>query len=182
MRGLNVSFGAMVIALRNSKQCTRAELAELAGISRNYMGQLETDVDRSFTVDVLLRVAKALGADACSFVTAYINWKNGEGPSFSCGTTSIRVLIPENSSCTGYAHWTEKAIDTCIADIVAALIQAGIYTSGCCCGHGKEPGNILLTDGRIIEISFPTDHSQLGRSYKPGFRIYAIEPEAIEYD
>jgi hypothetical protein len=45
-----------------------------------------------------------------------------------------------------------REIDFCIADIVAALNAANIETTASCCGHGRLHGNILLADGRIIEI------------------------------
>lgn len=45
-----------------------------------------------------------------------------------------------------------RDIDTCIAPIVQALNNTGVATIACCCGHGKRPGNIALTDGREIII------------------------------
>ena len=65
----------------------------------------------------------------------------------------LRVPIPANLSHTSEFHWDVKAVDSCIAPIVDALNKAGIYTSGCCCGHGKEKGTIFLHDGRVLEIS-----------------------------
>ena len=47
-----------------------------------------------------------------------------------------------------------REIDLCIADIVAALNAANIITEASCCGHGKFMGNILLEDGRTIEIKW----------------------------
>lgn len=46
----------------------------------------------------------------------------------------------------------EVGVDECIADLVQALNNAKIETTGSCCGHGKHEGNILLKDGRILEI------------------------------
>lgn len=69
--------------------------------------------------------------------------------------TLLLVPMPANLSHTGEFRWAVKGVDSCIAPIVQALNDAGIYTSGCCCGHGKAPGNIHLHDGRIIEISSP---------------------------
>jgi hypothetical protein len=43
-------------------------------------------------------------------------------------------------------------VDSCIAPIVIALNKAGVKTRACCCGHGKSNGNILLADGRWLEI------------------------------
>jgi len=74
-----------------------------------------------------------------------------------CGTVAVSVRVPASLSHTGYPRKTLKAIDTCIADIVAAMISAGIYTSGSCCGHGEIPGSIVLTDGRCLEVTFPDD-------------------------
>jgi hypothetical protein len=64
----------------------------------------------------------------------------------------LRVPISEDLSCSGYFHFAYKGIDCCIAPIVQALNDAGIYTSGCCCGHGKGDGSILLHDGRELVI------------------------------
>jgi hypothetical protein len=46
-----------------------------------------------------------------------------------------------------------KSVDSCIAPIVEALNKAGIYTAGCCCGHGETEGNIILHDGRTLVIT-----------------------------
>lgn len=45
-----------------------------------------------------------------------------------------------------------RAIDKCIAKIVAALNAANITTVVSCCGHGKMDGEIHLEDGRQIII------------------------------
>lgn len=45
-----------------------------------------------------------------------------------------------------------QGIDYCIADIVAALNAANIPTVASCCGHGKQPGEIQLEDGRHFTI------------------------------
>lgn len=52
-------------------------------------------------------------------------------------------------------------IDLCIADIVAALNAANITTEASCCGHGKIPGSIILTDGRELKIQLNIEHSTL---------------------
>lgn len=41
-------------------------------------------------------------------------------------------------------------VDSCIAPIVIALNNAGIFTVASCCGHGKLSGNIALADGREL--------------------------------
>ena len=43
-------------------------------------------------------------------------------------------------------------VDSCIAPLVKALNGAGLETVASCCGHGKQPGTIALTDGREIRI------------------------------
>lgn len=47
---------------------------------------------------------------------------------------------------------TLVAVDACLADIVAALNSSGLLTRDCCCGHGKEPGQIRLMDGRTLTV------------------------------
>jgi hypothetical protein len=64
----------------------------------------------------------------------------------------LSVPIPANLSSTGEFEWKEKAVDSCIALIVKALNDAGVYTSGCCCGHGENDGNIILHDGRTLIV------------------------------
>jgi len=60
--------------------------------------------------------------------------------------------MPAELSHTDEFRWAIKGIDSCIADIVEALNAAGIYTSQCCCGHGKGDGFIDLHDGRTLII------------------------------
>jgi hypothetical protein len=71
----------------------------------------------------------------------------------------LLVPIPAELSHNGEFHWAEKGIDACIAPIVQALNDAGIYTANCCCGHGKAPGWISLHDGRTVLISTGTEKS-----------------------
>jgi hypothetical protein len=66
--------------------------------------------------------------------------------------TLLRVPIPAGLSHTGMLRWDDKPVDSCIADIVQALNDAGLYTANCCCGHGKTDGTILLHDGRKLII------------------------------
>lgn len=58
------------------------------------------------------------------------------------GTTTI-VMIGEKP----------VDVDSCIAPIVATLNAAGIRTRASCCGHGIQPGNIMLDDGRELIIA-----------------------------
>jgi len=46
-------------------------------------------------------------------------------------------------------------VDFCIADIVAALNAAGIYTAMSCCGHGEKQGWVTLRDGRLLNVNYP---------------------------
>ena len=64
----------------------------------------------------------------------------------------VRVKIPADLSCKGFAYYKYVDIDACIAPIVEALQQAGIDMRGSCCGHGKTDGSIRLQDGRILII------------------------------
>jgi len=64
----------------------------------------------------------------------------------------MTVTVPAHLSSTGNDKQKQVGIDACIAPIVQALIDAGIPTASSCCGHGKEPGCILLCDGRKLII------------------------------
>ena len=64
----------------------------------------------------------------------------------------LSVPIPAELSCTGKAYWKVKPIDSCIAPIVKALNEGGVYTASSCCGHGKGDGEIILQDGRKLVI------------------------------
>jgi hypothetical protein len=45
-----------------------------------------------------------------------------------------------------------RSIDYCIGHIVAALNAGGVETVASCCGHGDQPGTIILADGRELII------------------------------
>jgi hypothetical protein len=64
----------------------------------------------------------------------------------------MTVPIPANCSHTGVFRWDTKKIDKCIAPIVKALNDAGLFTGGSCCGHGKRPGCISMHDGTVLTI------------------------------
>lgn len=68
--------------------------------------------------------------------------------------TEVQLLvpIPPELSHTGQFRWAIKGVDACIADIVQALNEAGIYTANSCCGHSKLEGEIYLHDGRVLAI------------------------------
>lgn len=42
--------------------------------------------------------------------------------------------------------------DPCIAPIVRALNTGDLRTRASCCGHGSQPGNVALADGRELVI------------------------------
>lgn len=64
----------------------------------------------------------------------------------------LHVPIPADLSYTGAFRWDVKGIDACIADLVQALNNAGLYTSQSCCGHGQGAGRIDLHDGRVLMV------------------------------
>jgi hypothetical protein len=64
----------------------------------------------------------------------------------------LLVPIPKELSYTSSFRWDWKGIDKCIAPIIKALNDSGIYTSSSCCGHGKDDGIITLHDGRTLII------------------------------
>ncbi len=68
-------------------------------------------------------------------------------------STVVRVNVPAGLSYTGRNRWTRKPVDSCLAPLVAALNRGGILTASSCCGHGREPGFVLLQDGRVLIVS-----------------------------
>jgi hypothetical protein len=68
-------------------------------------------------------------------------------------TVDVKVPIPAGLSHTGEFRWDTKPVDRCMAPLVEALNDAGIYTSSSCCGHGQYQGNILLHDGRSLILN-----------------------------
>jgi len=70
-------------------------------------------------------------------------------------TVSLCVNVPANLSHNGESRWCIKEIDSCIAPIIQALNDGGILTSNSCCGHGNADGEIILQDGRILQIKEP---------------------------
>lgn len=67
-------------------------------------------------------------------------------------SVDLLVPIPAHLSHTGKFRWDMKGVDRCLAPIVQALNNAGIYTANCCCGHGRGDGVIVLHDGRELVI------------------------------
>lgn len=65
----------------------------------------------------------------------------------------LTVPIPAAGSHTGEFRWAEKGIDRCLAPYVQALNDAGLFTAGCCCGHGKGAAFIGLHDGTMLTFS-----------------------------
>lgn len=68
----------------------------------------------------------------------------------------LLVPMPAHLSYTAALRWDYKGVDTCIAPIVQALNDAGIYTANSCCGHGQSEGTIHLHDGRVLRIAQET--------------------------
>ena len=94
----------------------------------------------------------------------------------------LRVKMSAKKSYTGKERWDTKGIDKCIAPIIKALTEAGIYTDESCCGHGKRTGYIALHDGRILIIldnkkSF--DEYRILTNHGSIFNIYKNRKEVI---
>ena len=75
----------------------------------------------------------------------------------------LMVPIPPSLSHTGKFRWGLKGVDACIAPIVQALNDAGIYTANCCCGHGATDGEIILHNGTILRVKGKTMLSKFER-------------------
>ena len=59
-------------------------------------------------------------------------------------------------------------VDRCIAPIVAALNLAGVRTTQSCCGHGKGPGRIDLSDGRVLVVHADCSTAPLEKEARHG--------------
>jgi hypothetical protein len=68
-------------------------------------------------------------------------------------TKPLEVTVPAHLSSTGKPKRKIVGVDSCIYEIVKALNDGGVYTDACCCGHGKQPGDIILGDGRELIIA-----------------------------
>jgi len=42
--------------------------------------------------------------------------------------------------------------DPCIGPLIRALNDAGIQTDASCCGHNRNVGSVILSDGRVLAI------------------------------
>ncbi len=58
--GRRKSVGQMLKEIREAKEMTQAQLAEKAGVTREYVTMLESGVKANPSLDVLKRLAKAL--------------------------------------------------------------------------------------------------------------------------
>lgn len=77
-------------------------------------------------------------------------------------TVPVRVTIPAHLSHAGADREEEVQVDRCIAPLVEAINAANHDTSnpysyarrtaGSCCGHGKGPAEIYLTNGALVRI------------------------------
>ncbi len=64
----------------------------------------------------------------------------------------LNVPIPAYLSYTEQFRHDYKAIDACLAPVIQALNEAGVFTASCCCGHGEIDGSIVLHDGQVIAL------------------------------
>jgi hypothetical protein len=64
----------------------------------------------------------------------------------------MSLIVPAHLSHTGKSHRKMVAVDECIFSIVKALNAGGVPTEDSCCGHGKQLGSIILSDGRVLMI------------------------------
>ena len=56
-------------------------------------------------------------------------------------------------------------VDRCIAELIAALNEAGFYTEASCCGHGIRPITIALTHNRWLIICNDEQRQEIDRVF-----------------
>lgn len=67
--------------------------------------------------------------------------------------TSLMARLCEPMPVSGR---TSVPVDACISHLVSMLNEAGVKTTGSCCGHGKAEGSITYEhDGVSYEIFLP---------------------------
>lgn len=88
--------------------------------------------------------------------------------------TDVEVMVPMPASLshTGAARWAVKGVDSCIAPLVEALNVAGLHTANSCCGHGREPGQIILHDGRVVGITTDEVVQMSSQNERPPFDLH----------
>ena len=59
-------------------------------------------------------------------------------------TVPVEVTIVASHSHTGADQRAVVQIDRCLAPVIRRLDSLGIRTLGCCCGHGKARGSVML--------------------------------------
>ena len=64
----------------------------------------------------------------------------------------MTVPVSARKSHTGKKRMKTISIDACLAPIIKALLDAGIETEECCCGHGHNAGYIGFADDRCFII------------------------------
>lgn len=67
-------------------------------------------------------------------------------------TIDVPVMVLSAMAHGGQDEVKVKPIDRCIAPIVKALNDGGVYMLGSCCGHGMKMGEIALADGRYLHV------------------------------
>lgn len=67
----------------------------------------------------------------------------------------VSLPIPHHMREEGGGFYTEKTyvlLDLCIAEEIQHLWDNKIHTFGSCCGHGIQPGNILVIEEDIKKM------------------------------
>ena len=59
------------------------------------------------------------------------------------GTTKKVHVIRRNNSHVKDG-WHEKHVDSCLANLIQEMNNHGILTLGCCCGHSKTKGSLII--------------------------------------
>lgn len=63
--------------------------------------------------------------------------------------TSEVVALPPNVDTSKEVR--SVSLDRCLVPAIKAIWAAGFETLGCCCGHDKEPPNVVVPEGHTRE-------------------------------
>lgn len=67
------TFGLDILVFRKRNGISQTDFAGMAEISRNYLSMIERNEAHNLSVDVLLRLARAMQADPCELLNRLIN-------------------------------------------------------------------------------------------------------------
>lgn len=92
------------------------------------------------------------------------------------GSYENQITLPRPPHMNGHKEGSENenlCLDACIAAEVRGLWRKGIITTGCCCGHNKQPPYIGVIESQIPEmkaLGYQVQPNHLDLTREDGFK------------